>query len=66
MPKDEIAANGYDLSLNRYKEVVHEEVEHVPPKQVLAELEREIEAGLRDLEGMLSSTPLSRWEMTVG
>jgi type I restriction enzyme M protein len=56
VPKDEIAENGYDLSLNRYKQVVHEEVEHVPPKQILAEmmaLEREIEAGMKELEAML-------------
>lgn len=55
VPKAEIAATDYDLSLNRYKEVVHEEVKHVPPKQILAELaelEREIEAGLRELERM--------------
>ena len=25
-------------SLNRYKEVVHEEVEHRPPKEILADL----------------------------
>ena len=39
---------GYDLSLNRYKEVVHEEVEHRPPKEILAELkalEEEIAEG---------------------
>lgn len=56
MPKKEIAANGYDLSLNRYKEIVHEEVEHVPPKQLIAELlqlEEKIEHGLRELEGMV-------------
>ena len=54
--KAEIEANGYDLSLNRYKEVVHEEVRHAPPKEILrelAEIEREIEAGMRVLEGML-------------
>lgn len=54
--KEEIAATGYDLSLNRYKEVVHEEVEHIPPKQLIAELkqlEAEIQAGLAELEGML-------------
>ncbi|MFZ0530010.1 MAG: class I SAM-dependent DNA methyltransferase, partial [Propionicimonas sp.] len=28
VPKAEIVAQGYDLSLNRYKEVVHEEVEY--------------------------------------
>src|SRR3989475_2026357 len=38
VPKTDIAANGYDLSLNRYKEVIYEEVKHVPPKQLLAEL----------------------------
>ena len=56
VPKDEIIANGYDLSLNRYKEVEHEEIEHVPPKQLLAELrelEREIEAGMAELEAMV-------------
>lgn len=56
VPKAEIAANGYDLSLNRYKEVVHEEIEHIAPKQILAELhtlEKEIQDGLQELEGML-------------
>ncbi len=56
VPKADIAANGYDLSLNRYKEVIYEEVKHVPPKQLLAELaelEREIEQGMKELEGMV-------------
>jgi type I restriction enzyme M protein len=56
VPKGEISENGYDLSLNRYKQVVFEEVAHMPPKRILAELmelEREIEAGLNELEGML-------------
>ena len=56
VPSHEIAAAGYDLSLNRYKEVVHEQVEHVPPKQLIAELkqvEAEIQAGLLELEGLL-------------
>jgi type I restriction enzyme M protein len=56
VPKDEIAANGYDLSINRYKEVVHEEIEHRPPREILArlrELESEIQAGMDELEGML-------------
>jgi type I restriction enzyme M protein len=56
VPKADIAANGYDLSLNRYKEVVYEEVEYVPPKQILAELaelEREIEQGMKELEAMV-------------
>ncbi len=56
VPKADIAAQGYDLSLNRYKEVVHEAVEHRPPKEILAELakvEEEIQRGLKELEGML-------------
>ncbi len=54
--KADIAAQGYDLSLNRYKEVVHEVVEHRPPKEILAELaklEEEIQRGMKELEGML-------------
>jgi hypothetical protein len=31
VPKADIVAQGYDLSLNRYKEVVHEDVEHRDP-----------------------------------
>ena len=56
VPKADIAAQGYDLSLNRYKEVVHEEVEHRPPKEILADLaklEAEIQQGMKELEGML-------------
>lgn len=56
VPKSDIAAQGYDLSLNRYKEVVHEAVEHESPRAILANLkalEDEIQAGMADLEGML-------------
>ncbi|PFW98258.1 hypothetical protein CJ469_06392 [Nocardia farcinica] len=57
MPKDDIAAQGYDLSLNRYKEVVHEEVEHRSPAEILDELDRlekEITDGMAQLREMLS------------
>lgn len=56
VPKADIAAQGYDLSLNRYKEVVHEEIEHRSPREILAELaklEEEIQRGMKELEGML-------------
>ena len=56
VPKADIAAHGYDLSLNRYKEVVHEAIEHRAPREILAELtklEREIQRGMKELEGML-------------
>jgi len=56
VPKADIAAQGYDLSLNRYKEVVHEEGAHRTPRELLtslANMEAEIQRGMRELEGML-------------
>jgi type I restriction enzyme M protein len=56
VPLAEIVEKNYDLSLNRYKEVIHEEVHHDPPKKILADLkklEAEILQGLQELEGML-------------
>jgi type I restriction enzyme M protein len=56
VPKADIVANNYDLSLNRYKEVVHETVEHDSPKKILtrlAKLEDEITKGRKELEGLL-------------
>jgi len=56
VPKADIAAQGYDLSLNRYKEVVHEEVGHRSPQEILADLaklEEEIQQGMKELEEML-------------
>ena len=56
VPKAEIAENGYDLSINRYKEVEYEAVEHEPPQVImerLALLEDEIAEGRKELEGML-------------
>lgn len=56
VPKADIAKQGYDLSINRYKEVIHEEAEHLPPREILSkivELETEILAGTRSLEELL-------------
>ena len=56
VPKEDIAAEGYDLSLNRYKEVVHEEIEHRLPQEILADLaklEDEIQQGMEELDRML-------------
>jgi type I restriction enzyme M protein len=55
--KADIAGNGYDLSLNRYKAVVHEVVAHRAPSEILAELEKleaEIQRGMRELAGMVA------------
>lgn len=52
----DIANNKYDLSINRYKEVVYEEEEYEDPKVILQRLkglEEEILADLDELEGML-------------
>jgi type I restriction enzyme M protein len=56
VPKADLAAQNYDLSLNRYKEVIHEEIAHRPPGEILArlaELEKDIAQGMKELEGML-------------
>ena len=56
VPKADIAAQGYDLSLNRYKEVVHEDITHRTPGEILKKLagiETEIVKGIKELEGML-------------
>lgn len=51
-----IAANKYDLSINRYKEVVYQQEQYEEPKVILNRLkalEQEILADLEELEGML-------------
>ena len=56
VPKAEIADNGYDLSINKYKQVEYVPVEYPPTAEILADLqtlEAEIAQGLKELEGML-------------
>ena len=56
VPGAEIVGNDYDLSINRYKEVEYEAVEHDSPRVILARLarlEEEIAAGRKELEGLL-------------
>ncbi len=56
VPKQEIADNNYDLSINKYKKVEYVPVEYPSTTELLAdlnELELEITAGLAELEGML-------------
>ena len=38
VPRDDIAAQDYDLSINRYKEIVHEDVEHRSPIEILDQI----------------------------
>ena len=56
VPKEEIVSNEYDLSINKYKQTEYKAVEYAPTSVILAELremEKQIEAGLAELEGML-------------
>jgi type I restriction enzyme M protein len=56
VPKADIVAAGYDLSINRYKEIVHQEVDHRSPRDILKDLsalEDEVRQGLADLEALL-------------
>ena len=56
MPKDEIVANDYDLSINKYKQTEYKPVEYPPTREILAKikaLEGEIGKELAALEGML-------------
>ncbi len=56
VPKEEIAQNGYDLSINKYKETPYVPVAYPPTAEILGNLETletEIAAGLKKLRGML-------------
>jgi type I restriction enzyme M protein len=53
---DEIRKNKYDLSINRYKEVVYEEEEYDPPEEILDRMmamEKDIIADMEELREML-------------
>ena len=56
VPKAEIVANGYDLSINKYKKTVYVEETYPHPLEIMTEirqLESEITSGLAELEAML-------------
>ena len=56
VPRAEIAENGYDLSINKYKKTEYVPVEYPPTSEIFAELrelETEIQKGLEELEGMV-------------
>lgn len=56
VPKQDIVDNGYDLSINKYKEVEYVPVEYPSTQEIMAELhelELQITAGLTELEAML-------------
>ncbi len=56
VPKQEIADNGYDLSINKYKKTEYVAVEYPPTSEIMAELrrlEKEVGTALNELEEML-------------
>lgn len=56
VPVDEIKENDFDLSINKYKEIEYEKVEYEPTEVILKkinDLEKEIQAGLAELEELL-------------
>lgn len=58
VPKQEIVDNGYDLSINKYKEIEYVPVEYPPTQEIMAELrelERQIGQEMDELEKLLSS-----------
>lgn len=55
--KQDIVANGYDLSINRYKEVIYEQVEYDPPEVIMARLDElalDISAKMAELREMIN------------
>lgn len=56
VPVQEIIDNDYDLSINKYKEIVYEKVEYPPTSELIAEikdLNEQIAKGIAGLEAML-------------
>lgn len=56
VPVEEIVENDYDLSINKYKKTEYKPVEYSSTEEILAEInniEQEILAGIKELEGML-------------
>ena len=56
VPKQEIVDNGYDLSINKYKQTVYVEEKYPSTSEIMSdllELESKIVAGLTELEKMV-------------
>ena len=54
--KEEIQGNGYDLSINKYKEIVYEKIEYDSPMEIMVRLDEinmAISEKMEELRGML-------------
>ena len=54
MPKKKIVENEYDLSVNRYKEEIYEDIEYEAPRKIFERL-KFMENEIQDEINMLSS-----------
>ena len=57
--KDEIVKNNYDLTINKYKEVVIEKPDYPPTSEIIADikkLDKEVSENLAELEKLLNKT----------
>jgi type I restriction enzyme M protein len=54
---EEVRRNNYDLSINRYKEAVHQDVDFPPPKTIIANLRKLDSAITVDLEALERMLP---------
>jgi len=57
IPANEIIENGYDLSINRYKEIDYEPVKYEKPEKILdkvSSIEQEIVKGIKELKDLLT------------
>lgn len=62
VPVDEVRENDHDLNINRYREIIYQEIEYKDPENIIAEvkqLEKLMIESLEDLEKMLQWTRLS-------
>lgn len=56
VPVKEICDNGYDLSINKYKEIAYQELEYETPSLIIEKiwnLEKEILSGLEEMERLI-------------
>lgn len=57
VPLEEIVSNDYDLSINKYKEIVYEKVEYEPTDVILGKIEKlenQIQTEMAELKKLLS------------
>lgn len=59
VPKEEIANNGYDLSINKYKKIEIKKPKYPPTSEIFADIEKldqEVAKNLAELKKLLNET----------